>query len=105
MKYSLLCALLTANAFDLSSEDHVDLQIGTDARARSSVRDQLRQQLRTALYRGDGYPEIILPNGTPVLPIPSSDPDVYAAVQLDAEILDDEMTVENARQQAAMMQA
>jgi hypothetical protein len=55
------------------------------------------------LSRGDAYPETILPGSVPILPIPSSDPDVY--IQLTSQISDEEMTVEKARIQAAEMQA
>jgi len=70
--------------------DPIDLQIGVEAQARSNVRETLRQQLRSALQRGDAWPETILPGSEPILPIPSDPIDL----QLGAMERDEELTVE-----------
>jgi hypothetical protein len=45
--------------------------------SESSIRSELQENLRAYLQRGDAYPETILPSAIPILPIPSSNPDVY----------------------------
>ena len=61
----------------------------------------MRTQLRSALARGDAFPETILPGSEPILPIPSDPIDL----QLEATIGDEEITVHEARIKAAQMQA
>jgi len=67
----------------------------------SEIRLDVQQQLRSYLERGDAFPETILPGSEPLLPKPSAKIDL----QLDESIGDEEITVEQARQQAAQMQA
>ena len=47
-------------------EEQMNLQVGVEAQARISVRAELRESLAEFLYRGDAYPETILPNSKPV---------------------------------------
>ena len=70
MKSFVLAALL-ASASAIKPNQHVDLQIGVEAKARANTRVHLQNELRHALGRGDAYPETILPGSEPIMPIPS----------------------------------
>jgi hypothetical protein len=119
--------LASSEAVKLSDDEEINLQLGVEARARANVRQQLSAQLHAFLdsppyntgsarvnenggYYNETpldnrYPEYILPNSVPVVPadLPaSSDMDV-AFVQLAQD--DDGLSVEQARLQAAQMQA
>lgn len=65
-----------AGAVQLRDEETVDLQIGVEAQARINVRAELRENLAEFLYRGDAFPETILPNSKPVArsDLPASTP-------------------------------
>ena len=148
MKSSLfvLCALF-ASAYAIKAvpeEDQVNLQVGVEAQARANVREMLKANLRAALERPSGNTRAgidtwILPGSVPVMPEPSSNPDVFTGVQLEesrgdawpgpicpgsepimpiassnpdvfeeafVQVRDDELpSVEDARAQAAAMQA
>lgn len=80
MKSSVIFALLGCTQAIRPIED-VTLQIGVEADARANIRETLKNQLRTALARGDAFPAVILPGSTPVMPKPS-DP---IELQIDAE--------------------
>lgn len=148
MKSSLfVIAALFASTSAITSmpnDDFIDLQVGVEAKARANVREMLKSNLRAALdrpagqsrydidmyilpgsepvmptpssnpevfafvqtnaTRGDAWPGPILPGSEPIMPIPSSDPNVFSEsfVQLADEDLP---SVEDARRQAAAMQA
>ena len=91
MKSSLfvICALFASVSAIKAApeEDYVNLQVGVEAQARANVREMLKVNLRAALNRPSGRPREdtdawILPGSEPVLHQPSSDPDVFEAVQL-----------------------
>jgi len=130
MKSSVIIALLGCAQAVRPTED-VTLQVGVEADARSNVRETLKNQLRTALARGDAFPAVILPNGTPVMPKPSASIDLQIDAEADSRMTtrqqlqedlreylgglnensflqmgDSDMpTVAEAREQAAQMQA
>ena len=127
MKSSLfvLCALFASCSAitSLPNDEMVDLQIGVEAQARSNIREMLKSNLRKALEstetsdvpevtalqvgvsRGDSWPGPILPGADPIMPIGgSSNPMVFE--ETFVQVADDDMpSVEEARQQAAQMQA
>tara|TARA_B110000503_G_scaffold135479_1_gene216176 strand:+ start:113 stop:553 length:441 start_codon:yes stop_codon:yes gene_type:complete len=80
MKSSAIIALL-GSAQAIRPIEGVTLQTDVEAEARSNIRETLKNQLRTALARGDAFPAVILPNGTPTMPVPSAAIDL----QIDAE--------------------
>ena len=96
MRTSLVIAALLASTSavrtvyaDLENDEFVDLQVGVEAEARATVRATLQANLRSFLELGETpkpFPETILPNGTPTMPKPSSNPDV-AFLQLSDEDL------------------
>jgi len=118
MKYTLVIAMLVAStsAINFGPSDQLDLQVGVEAVARSTVRQQLRNQLRAALshdgikfqnqvFGDDGYPGFIIPGSEPLLPIASAPIDMNN-LQLDSDVVEaPEMSVAEARLQAAQMQA
>lgn len=81
--------------------DMANIQSGAENTLNSGIRAELQANLRNYLHknRGDAWPETILPGSEPILPIPSDPIDL----QLDAQLRDEEMTVEEARQKAAQM--
>merc|ERR1712086_1152643 len=113
--YAIAALLASANAInDFGPSEQLDLQVGVDAAARSNVRQTLKNQLRAALshdgikfqnqkFGDDGYPGFIIPGSEPLLPIASAPIDMNN-LQLDSEMGDAEMTVAEARAQAAQMQ-
>ena len=134
MKSSLIviAALLGYTKAIRPTED-VALELDVEANARQNVRQTLKNQLRAALSRGDAYPTVILPGSSPVMPIPSDPIELQLdtqesnarmtarqevaeelrdflypqdnLLQLDAKLADDDLSVEDARVQAAQMQA
>jgi hypothetical protein len=82
MKSSVILLLIGCTQAIRPIED-VTLQVGVEADARSNIRETLKNQLRTALNRGDAYPTVILPGSTPVMPTPSAPIDMD--VQIDSE--------------------
>ena len=132
MKSSVIIALLGCAQAIRPIED-VTLQVGVEAEARANVRETLKNQLRTALARGDAFPAVILPGSTPVMPIPSDPTELQIDAEADSrmnvrqqlqedlreylgqnglndhqfiQVGDDDLpSVEEARQQAAQMQA
>ena len=125
MKSSLLvlCALFTASSAinTMPNEEFIDLQLGVEAQARTNIREMLKANLRKALdqsadisdesalqigaSRGDSWPGPVLPGAEPIMPIGgSSNPEVFSEsfVQLGD---DDLPSVEDAKIQAAQMQA
>ena len=127
MKSSLfvLCALFASCSAitSLPNDEMVDLQIGVEAQARSNIREMLKSNLRKALEsteateatdisnlqvgvsRGDSWPGPILPGADPIMPLGgSSNPMVFE--ESFVQVADDDLpSVEDARQQAAAMQA
>ena len=91
--FAVLAALFASTAairMPIQEEDILDLQIGVEAQARVNVRAQLRENLAEYLYRGDAFPETILPNSVPVArsDLPASTPikDMeFTEVQLNDE--------------------
>ena len=83
--------------------DMANIQSGAENTANAGIRAELQSNLRSFLEknRGDAWPETILPGSEPVLPIPSDPVDL----QIEALMKDGELTVEEARQKAAEMQA
>jgi len=130
MKSSVIIALLGCAQAIRPIED-VTLQVGVEAEARSNVRETLKNQLRNALARGDAFPAVILPNGTPTMPTPSASIELQIDAEADSrmstrqqlqedlreylgglkensflQMRDDDMpTVAEAKEQAAQMQA
>merc|ERR1719223_172547 len=113
--YAIAALLASANAINFGPSEQLDLQVGVDAAARSNVRQTLKNQLRAALshdgikfqnqkFGDDGYPGFIIPGSEPLLPIPSAPIDMNN-VQINSEMGDAELTVAEARAQAAQMQA
>lgn len=94
MKSSLfVIAALFATTSAIKSvpqDEFIDLQVGVEAQARSNVREMLRNNLRAALDRPAGKSRYdidayILPNSEPVEAVPSSNPDVFSAVQVQEQ--------------------
>ena len=103
----------------MQEEDYINLQIGVEATARANVREMLKTNLRAALepatqevtavqldeQRGDAWPGPICPGSEPLLPIASSNPMVFEEASF-VQLQDDDLpSVEDARVQAAQMQA
>merc|ERR1719263_199057 len=103
----------------MQEEDYINLQIGVEATARANVREMLKTNLRAALepatqevtavqldeQRGDAWPGPICPGSEPLLPIASSNPMVFEEASF-VQLQDDDLpSVEDAKIQAAQMQA
>jgi hypothetical protein len=67
MKSIVIAALLAST----QARPHDYSRIMTESYAESQIRSQIQTLLRSYLFRGDAYPETILPGSVPILPIPS----------------------------------
>ena len=104
LRENLRAALERPSGDSRSGNDAWILPNGSPVLASASSDPDAFEYTAVQLKRGDAWPGPILPGADPIMPVHSSDPDVFEETLV--QLRDDDLpSVEDARLQAAQMQA